>query len=153
MEAIARLEREGADNLGITLFELMQRAGEAAFSLLRQQWPHAQHWVILCGPGNNGGDGFVVARLAQAAGVEVALIAVESDSALPEEARQARENWLAAGGVIHDVSFAWPEKTDVIVDACWVPVSIALLLFPVTVLLSRQTTILRRFSLWIFLPG
>ncbi|BCQ41800.1 hypothetical protein ERHA54_44030 [Erwinia rhapontici] len=117
MEAIARLEREGADNLGITLFELMQRAGEAAFSLLCQQWPHAQHWVILCGPGNNGGDGFVVARLAQAAGVEVALIAVESDSALPEEARQARENWLAAGGVIHDVSFAWPEKTDVIVDA------------------------------------
>ncbi|WP_421507001.1 bifunctional ADP-dependent NAD(P)H-hydrate dehydratase/NAD(P)H-hydrate epimerase [Erwinia rhapontici] len=117
VEAIAGLEREGADSLGITLFELMQRAGEAAFSLLRQQWPHAQRWVILCGPGNNGGDGFVVARLAQAAGVEVTLIAVESDSTLPEEARQARENWLAAGGVIHDASFAWPAQTDVIVDA------------------------------------
>lgn len=117
MEAIAGLEREGADSLGITLFELMQRAGEAAFSLLRQQWPDAQHWLILCGHGNNGGDGFVVARLAQAAGVTVTLIAVERDRALPEEADQARANWLAAGGVIHDASAPWPETVTLIVDA------------------------------------
>jgi NAD(P)H-hydrate epimerase len=117
VEAIAELEREGADSLGITLFELMQRAGEAAFSLLRQRWPQAQHWLILCGHGNNGGDGFVVARLAQSAGLTVTLIAVEGDKALPEEARQARDNWLAAGGVIHDAAAPWPASVEVIVDA------------------------------------
>ncbi|MTD27606.1 bifunctional ADP-dependent NAD(P)H-hydrate dehydratase/NAD(P)H-hydrate epimerase [Erwinia sorbitola] len=117
VEAIAGLEREGADSQGITLFELMLRAGEAAFSLIRQLWPQAQHWMILCGYGNNGGDGFVIARLAQAAGLKVTLIAVDSDRALPEEANQARENWLAAGGVIHDASARWPESIALIVDA------------------------------------
>ncbi|WP_413453480.1 bifunctional ADP-dependent NAD(P)H-hydrate dehydratase/NAD(P)H-hydrate epimerase [Erwinia persicina] len=117
VEAVAGLEREGADSLGITLFELMQRAGEAAFSLLRQLWPQAQHWLILCGHGNNGGDGFVVARLLQAAGLQVTLIAVKGNKNPPEEARQARENWLAAGGVIHDARLSWPDSVDVIVDA------------------------------------
>lgn len=57
-----------ADSLGLTLFELMQRAGEAAFQLASCAYPASAHWLILCGHGNNGGDGYVVARLAQAAG-------------------------------------------------------------------------------------
>ena len=117
MEAIGLLEREGADSLGLTLYELMQRAGQAAFSALQRRWPAAQHWLILCGAGNNGGDGYVVARLAQAAGLQVTLLAVESDKAQPEEAQQAREAWLAAGGVIHGDAFAWPQPIDIIVDA------------------------------------
>lgn len=46
----------------------MQRAGEAAFQLASGAYPASAHWLILCGHGNNGGDGYVVARLAQAAG-------------------------------------------------------------------------------------
>lgn len=117
VEAIARLEREGADSLGLTLYELMQRAGQAAFSALQRLWPDSRHWLVLCGHGNNGGDGYVVARLAQAAGISVTLLAVESDTSQPEEARQAREAWRAAGGVIHAASVAWPQSVDVIVDA------------------------------------
>lgn len=114
---MAQLEREAADALGLTLFELMQRAGEAAFAMLRKQWPESRHWLILCGHGNNGGDGFVVARLAQSAGLSVTVIACEGSKPLPEEALQARNAWLAAGGLIHDPSTAWPEQVDVIVDA------------------------------------
>lgn len=114
---MAQLEREGADALGLTLFELMQRAGEAAFASLRALWPDSQHWLILCGHGNNGGDGFIVARLAQSAGLTVTVIACEGGKSLPEEAEQAREAWLAAGGVIHDPAMVWPEKIEVIVDA------------------------------------
>lgn len=64
----APAEREAADSPGLTLFELMQRAGEAAFQLASRAYPASAHWLILCGHGNNGGDGYVVARLAQAAG-------------------------------------------------------------------------------------
>lgn len=116
-QALRQLEREGADALGITLYELMQRAGQAAFALAQQQWPQARHWLILCGHGNNGGDGYVVARLAQAAGIETTLLACEEEKPLPEEAQRARDAWLEAGGEIHAPDAPWPEQVDLIVDA------------------------------------
>ncbi|MFP2788850.1 bifunctional ADP-dependent NAD(P)H-hydrate dehydratase/NAD(P)H-hydrate epimerase [Enterobacter ludwigii] len=109
-------EKEAADSLGITLYELMQRAGEAAFNVARTAYPESSHWLILCGHGNNGGDGYVVARLAVAAGIHVTLLALESDKPLPEEASAAREAWLNAGGVIHATDVVWPEEIDVIID-------------------------------------
>ncbi|MFZ4219346.1 bifunctional ADP-dependent NAD(P)H-hydrate dehydratase/NAD(P)H-hydrate epimerase [Enterobacter ludwigii] len=109
-------EKEAADSLGITLYELMQRAGEAAFNVARTAYPESSHWLILCGHGNNGGDGYVVARLAVAAGIHVTLLALESDKPLPEEASAAREAWLNAGGVIHATNIVWPEEIDVIID-------------------------------------
>ena len=109
-------EKEAADSLGITLYELMQRAGEAAFNVTRTAYPESSHWLILCGHGNNGGDGYVVARLAVAAGIHVTLLALESDKPLPEEASAAREAWLNAGGVIHATDVVWPEEIDVIID-------------------------------------
>lgn len=114
---MAQLERDAADSLGLTLYELMQRAGQASYEVARQLWPQAQHWLVLCGHGNNGGDGYVMARLAQAAGLSVTLLACESSKALPEEAQQARDAWLAAGGVIHAADTGWPEQVDLIVDA------------------------------------
>lgn len=109
-------EKEAADSLGITLYELMQRAGEAAFNVACTAYPESSHWLILCGHGNNGGDGYVVARLAVAAGIHVTLLALESDKPLPEEASAAREAWLNAGGVIHATDIVWPEEIDVIID-------------------------------------
>ncbi|MEG5998553.1 bifunctional ADP-dependent NAD(P)H-hydrate dehydratase/NAD(P)H-hydrate epimerase [Enterobacter ludwigii] len=109
-------EKEAADSLGITLYELMQRAGEAAFNVARTAYPESSHWLILCRHGNNGGDGYVVARLAVAAGIHVTLLALESDKPLPEEASAAREAWLNAGGVIHATDVVWPEEIDVIID-------------------------------------
>ncbi len=113
---LRRAEKEAADSLGITLYELMLRAGEAAFNVARSAYPLAAHWLILCGHGNNGGDGYVVARLAVAAGLRVTLLAVESEHPLPEEASAAREAWLNAGGVIHAPDIVWPEAVDLVVD-------------------------------------
>ncbi|HFT0375178.1 TPA: bifunctional ADP-dependent NAD(P)H-hydrate dehydratase/NAD(P)H-hydrate epimerase [Enterobacter mori] len=113
---LRRAEKEAADSLGITLYELMLRAGEAAFNVARRAYPQAAHWLILCGHGNNGGDGYVVARLAVAAGLRVTLLAVESEHLLPEEASAAREAWLNAGGVIHASDILWPEEVDLVVD-------------------------------------
>lgn len=113
---LRRAEKEAADSLGITLYELMLRAGEATFAVARRAYPQANHWLILCGHGNNGGDGYVVARLALAAGLTVTLLALESDKPLPEEATKAREAWLAAAGVIHAADISWPEGIELIID-------------------------------------
>lgn len=113
---LRRAEKEAADSLGITLYELMQRAGEAAFNVAHNAYPQSRHWLVLCGHGNNGGDGYVVARLAVAAGIRVTLLALESDKPLPEEASAARDAWLNAGGVIHAPDILWPEDMDLIFD-------------------------------------
>jgi NAD(P)H-hydrate epimerase len=115
-DALRRAEKAAADSLGLTLHELMFRAGEAAFTLARSTYPDAQHWLVLCGHGNNGGDGYVVARLAAAQGIRVTLLALESDKPLPDEAREARDAWLNAGGMIHAPDIIWPEDVDVIID-------------------------------------
>ena len=57
--ALRAAERHWADLL--PAHALMQRAGEAAARLLAARWPHARRVLLLCGPGNNGGDGLAAA--------------------------------------------------------------------------------------------
>ncbi|MEP5050305.1 MAG: NAD(P)H-hydrate epimerase, partial [Alloalcanivorax venustensis] len=59
-----------AGEAGLSGEELMERAGRAAFDVLLSRWPAASRPAVLCGGGNNGGDGYVVARLAREAGLE-----------------------------------------------------------------------------------
>ena len=54
-------------------YELMCKAGEAAFALLMQHWPAPVHIHVICGVGNNGGDGMVLARLAKQQGIPVTI--------------------------------------------------------------------------------
>lgn len=108
------IDRRAIEGLGIPAFELMSRAGAAAWRLLRERWPHVRRIGVVCGPGNNGGDGYVLARLAHEAGYHVALIALaEARSA---EARQAAAEWQAAGGRTQVFEAALP-KVDLWVDA------------------------------------
>ena len=101
---------------GTPAFELMTRAGTAAFACLRQRWPHGQRLGVLCGAGNNGGDGYVVARLARAVGMDVRLAALAP--AGPEPAKRAAAEWVAAGGRIEAPdSLAWLGDCDVLIDA------------------------------------
>lgn len=96
--------------------ELMQRAGQAAYDLLRRRWPAARRLSVLCGPGNNGGDGYVVARLAQGDGLEVRVLQLGDESRLSPEATQMREAWRQSGG--SGAAFReLPRNTDLIVDA------------------------------------
>lgn len=96
--------------------ELMQRAGQAAYDLLRRRWPAARRLSVLCGPGNNGGDGYVLARLAQGDGLEVRVLQLGDESRLSPEATQMREAWRQSGG--SGAAFReLPRNTDLIVDA------------------------------------
>lgn len=115
-DAVRQAEKQAADRQAITPYTLMLHAGEAAFQVSRRHYPDARHWLIICGTGNNGGDGYVVARLCQAAGIQVTLLALESSKPLPEEAEQARQAWLDAGGGLHCAQACWPESIDLIID-------------------------------------
>ena len=98
-------------------YTLMTRAAEAALRLLRARWPQAQRVAVVCGAGNNGGDGYVLARLAQAAGLEALVLAATPPDKLSGDARRAQEDWLAAGGRAHPFAADALAGGDVIVDA------------------------------------
>ncbi len=103
---------------GIAAGELMARAGAAAWQCAQARWPAARRIAVVCGGGNNGGDGWVIARLALAAGcgVEVhTLVPVGQLRGLPAQMAQA---YLAAGGAVAaDGDTAGLSQAALIVDA------------------------------------
>jgi ADP-dependent NAD(P)H-hydrate dehydratase / NAD(P)H-hydrate epimerase len=114
-EDVRELDRQTIEVHDIDGYDLMRRAGRRAFEVLRARWPEARALTLCCGGGNNGGDGYVIARLAQQAGLAVQLIAMKAPDELSGTAAQAAEDWLAVGGTIE----APDERLrgDVIVDA------------------------------------
>jgi NAD(P)H-hydrate epimerase len=99
---------------GIAGIELMERAARAALDVLRRRWPQARSVCVLCGPGNNGGDGFLSAALARAAGLQASVIALPGQSS--GDAALARERFAREGGEISSVTDKLPDA-DVYVDA------------------------------------
>ena len=95
---------------------LMARAGEAAYQRLRARWPEARRITLLCGAGNNGGDGYVLARLARADGLDVTLLQLGDVSQLGADAQGMLEAWLGMGGRLEAFQ-ELPRRSDVIVDA------------------------------------
>ena len=81
------LDAAAIDGLGIPGTVLMERAGLAAAHEVLQRHPEARRATIVCGAGNNGGDGFVVARHLRSAGLEVRTVLVGPLSRLSPDAR------------------------------------------------------------------
>lgn len=112
-----RVDRAAAQQPFLGGNALMERAGAAAFACLRQRWPQARQVGVLAGAGNNGGDGYVLARLAQLAGLHVQVAAVAGPPRAGSEADVARQWWLACGGAVQDDVLAVLADADVVVDA------------------------------------
>ncbi len=70
-EQVRHLDRSVIQDYGIPGITLMNRAGEVAYRILRERWPAARSLAVLAGIGNNGGDGYVIARLARKDGLAV----------------------------------------------------------------------------------
>lgn len=92
----------------VTGLELMERAGRGVVEAIFEEWPElhasARRAVVLCGPGNNGGDGFVVARLLKEMGWEVEVFLFGDPARLPPYARVNFERWAGPvqdAGVFH----------------------------------------------------
>jgi len=116
-DQVRALDRHAIDDLHIPSYTLMTRAGEAALGILRSCWPSAQHIAVVCGPGNNGGDGYVLARLARAQRLDVVAIGVHEPARLQGDARRAHDDFVAAGGTVVGWHADCLRGADVIVDA------------------------------------
>jgi len=118
-------DRATSERFGVASIELMRRAGAAVADVVQQQFPQAQQGTVICGRGNNGGDGMIAARLLSEAGKHVtvmvlgaaeelkgdAAIAWRELSAVPdcallivdsEEKLKAQAEGLAAADVVID---------------------------------------------------
>ena len=113
---VRELDQRAMEKGRIPARDLMQRAGVAAWQLLALQWPAATRILVLCGAGNNAGDGYVLAEQALGQGRAVRLMTLGDSDHLPATAAEMRERYLKAGGKEEKFSRSLPEA-DVAVDA------------------------------------
>ena len=97
-------------------FELMQRAAHATWRALVRQWPSATELTVLAGHGNNAGDGYLVATMAQRAGWQVRVLADGDPQRLQGDAALAYAEALAEGVAVQGWQ-AESELRGVILDA------------------------------------
>ena len=115
---VRAFDQRAIDVFSIPGIRLMHRAGRAAFDVLRSRWPNARALSIICGSGNNAGDGYVVAGCAKDAGFDVQLLPVGDPRKLAGEAMQAcRFAQARLGGPFEQQLDAWDLGGDVVVDA------------------------------------
>lgn len=93
---------------------LMERAGRAVADVVARRLALGRRVLVLCGPGNNGGDGFVAARLLADRGYSVRLALLGTREALRGDAALAAADWR---GPVDDAAQAAIKPDDVVVDA------------------------------------
>lgn len=98
-QEMRRAEAEAMASGAVTGLELMERAGRGAAEVIRARAKDARHAVVLCGPGNNGGDGFVIARILTEAGWNVHVFFMGAAEKLPPDAATNQARWKAMGDV------------------------------------------------------
>ena len=108
-------DRRAMADLSIPGIRLMLRAGRATFNILRDRWPAAASITVVCGTGNNAGDGYVVAGLAKDAGLAVQLVEVGDPARIAGDVRTARR--FACERLGETSGDSWPCRGDVVVDA------------------------------------
>ncbi|MGH8446397.1 MAG: NAD(P)H-hydrate epimerase, partial [Solimonas sp.] len=114
-EQVRELDRRAIADHGIPGYTLMQRAARACWKALSERWPQARSVCVVCGAGNNGGDGYEIARLARAAGWRVHVL-VAGSVPTGGDARRASAAWQADGGVTLPFDGPLP-AADIVVDA------------------------------------
>jgi hydroxyethylthiazole kinase-like uncharacterized protein yjeF len=121
------IEQAAIESGQVTGLELMERAGRGVVEAILEEWPElattSHRAVVLCGPGNNGGDGFVVARLLRERAWEVEVFLYGDPEKLPPDARVNYERWCSLGPVEPATHYADGDRSvftthqDVFVDA------------------------------------
>ncbi|MCG6241354.1 NAD(P)H-hydrate dehydratase [Vibrio diabolicus] len=118
-EQVKNGETLAAQMAGVSMYSLMQRAGMAVYERFLHLYPKSKNILVICGKGNNGGDGYVFASLAKQAQLNVQVFQLGDVTALKGDALRAYQDWQSIDGVNND----WDEwntallEADVIIDA------------------------------------
>lgn len=119
-QQMQQIERAAIDSGRRSGLDLMERAGHGVVDRVLARWPdlaRAPHRaVVLCGPGNNGGDGYVIARLLAERGWDVVVHGMGAVATMPPDAAANRRRWEAMGPVA-PMEAVTAEGADLIVDA------------------------------------
>jgi len=117
-------DRRTIESIGLPGVVLMENAGAAVARVIDERFPSARRLLILCGKGNNGGDGFVVARRLLRRRPEVVLLGKSDD--VKGDARTHHDAFVRSGGVVREApdADAWGllrdqvlPRADLVVDA------------------------------------
>ena len=111
------LEQRVCEKDQISLYQLMQRAGQAVFDTARERFPDAQNWLVLIGSGNNAGDGLEIARLAHEAGLNVDVRSVKQNAQFKAEAAEAFALFSEAGLTLSQFDEQALTHKDLVIDA------------------------------------
>jgi hydroxyethylthiazole kinase-like uncharacterized protein yjeF len=118
------IEKAAIDSGAVSGIDLMERAGRGVFEAIFEEWPELavgpHNAAVLCGPGNNGGDGFVVARLLKDWGWQVEVFLYGDTQKLPVDAKTNFDRWGEFGSVLPldpENGLTSVSKPDLIVDA------------------------------------
>ncbi|MBT43080.1 MAG: bifunctional ADP-dependent NAD(P)H-hydrate dehydratase/NAD(P)H-hydrate epimerase [Idiomarina sp.] len=120
-EQVRSGEQQAAEKSGLSMRALMAAAGRAVFEQLQQMVPSGASVAVFCGEGNNGGDGYVIARLASQQGYRVTVYALNPGKSLQHsddnDAEHARQAWRELGGTEQEFDDFTADRFDLIVDA------------------------------------
>ncbi|MGR5454126.1 NAD(P)H-hydrate dehydratase [Vibrio alfacsensis] len=118
-EQVKNGEVVAAQIAGVSMYSLMLRAGMAVYERFLHLYPRARNVLVVCGKGNNGGDGYVFATIAKQAQLNVNVFQLGDPTALTGDALRAFEDWQSVDGK----NSSWDDwhtallEADVIVDA------------------------------------
>lgn len=117
-EQVRELDRIAIEDFSIAGFTLMQRAAKASYDALLDKFPGTQKILVVCGTGNNGGDGYLLAYYALKDGYEVSVMQMGNPESIKGDALTAKKSFEKWGGVILEFrnDSKLPES-DIIVDA------------------------------------
>lgn len=110
---MSAVDRAAVDS-GIESYGLMEKAGQAVAAAALRLYPQAHRFAVLCGPGNNGGDGYVAARALAACGATVAVFHLKDPARLKGDALTAHVACKLPSAALSDFR---PQGGDVVIDA------------------------------------
>jgi ADP-dependent NAD(P)H-hydrate dehydratase / NAD(P)H-hydrate epimerase len=96
------VDRTTAERFGVPSLDLMRNAGSAVARFVLREYPDRRHICVLCGKGNNGGDGFVAARVLAQAGRVVHIVLLGYPSDVKGDAKAALEEMELAPALAPD---------------------------------------------------